>query len=698
MDQDRDKPVDELSEAEAAALLADLAAEIADHDRRYHRDDAPVISDADYDRLRRRNEAIEEAFPHLKRADSPSNRVGAAPAEAFAKVRHRLPMLSLDNAFDADDVAEFTQRVRRFLNLAPDQRLDFVAEPKIDGLSASLRYEDGSFVQGATRGDGTEGEDVTANLRTLHDVPQRLSGGDWPGILEVRGEVYIEQAEFEAINRDREAAGLPLFVNPRNMAAGGLRQLDPELTAKRKLRFFAYAWGEVEPPFAGSHFEVLEKLDAWGFRVNPGVIRASTTEDLVAYHERIERERATLPYNIDGVVYKIDRIDLQARLGVAGRAPRWAVAHKFAAEQAQTRIEDIQVQVGRTGALTPVAHLQPVTVGGVVVARATLHNQDYIADKDIRIGDTVIVQRAGDVIPQVVAVVEDARPDGTEPYQFPDTCPICGSLAVRPEGEAVRRCTGGLICAAQATERLRHVVSRDAFDIEGLGRLQIPQLFEAGLIKEPADLFHLTSDPEKRQRLDELEGWGEKKITKLDASLKDRRTISLERFIYALGIRFIGDANARLLARHYGSFATWYEAMAKAAAGDEEAGAELTDIDGIGPKVAEAIYEFFAESHNIDSMNRLADELDIQPAPVADQGGSALAGKTVVFTGSMENMTRAEAKAKAEMMGAKVAGSVSAKTDLVVVGADAGSKAKKAAELGVETVDEAGWLNLAGVS
>ncbi|MEZ5930699.1 MAG: NAD-dependent DNA ligase LigA [Alphaproteobacteria bacterium] len=689
------QPVDKLTVDEAADELAFLAREIARHDRLYHQQDAPEISDADYDALRRRNQAIEAAFPDLIRPDSPSHRVGAEPISAFGKVQHKVPMLSLDNAMSDEDVAEFLKRVRRFLNLGEEEPIEIVAEPKIDGLSASLRYEDGVFVQGATRGDGAVGEDITQNLRTVRDIPLTLGTDQPPAVLEVRGEVYMERHEFAKLNERRAAAGEALFANPRNSAAGSLRQLDPKITASRALRFFAYSWGEAEPAIEGSYHAFLEQLQAYGFQTNPLTRRCRSVAELADYHRQVAEERHALPYDIDGIVLKIDRIDLQRRLGFVGRAPRWAIAHKFAAEQATTIIEKITIQVGRTGALTPVANLEPVTVGGVVVSRATLHNQDYIETKDIREGDTVTIQRAGDVIPQVVDVDLTKRSKGSEPFAFPEVCPVCGSLAVRPEGEAVRRCTGGLICPAQITERLRHFVGRDAFDIEGIGKKQVPQLLEAGLIQGPGDIFRLVEDEAKLARLNELDGWGDKKIENLKKAVAERRKIGFDRFINALGIRFIGETNARLLARHYGTLGAWRTAMTSAAEGGEEALAELENIDGVGPKVAEALVEFFKESHNLDVLNDLASLVEAEPLPVADVSASPFAGKTMVFTGSLEEMTRAEAKATAEALGAKVAGSVSAKTDYVVVGADAGSKAKKAAELGVTMLSEAEWLKLA---
>jgi DNA ligase (NAD+) len=688
-------PVERLTRAQAATELARLAAEIAHHDRLYYRDATPEISDAEYDALRQRNQAIETRFPDLIRPDSPSHRIGAPPVDDFGKVRHRVAMLSLDNAMDAAEVREFMRRVRRFLNLAEEMPLDLVAEPKIDGLSASLRYEDGLFVQGATRGDGAVGEDVTANLRTIHDIPQRLDGAGLPSALEVRGEVYMERADFMALNAAREAAGEPLFANPRNFAAGSLRQLDPGITARRRLRFFAYGWGEAAPPIEGAYGDFLARLSQWGFRVNPLTERCADEAAVIAFHERLGAERFELPYDIDGVVVKVDRIDYQRRLGFVGRAPRWAIAFKFAAEQAETKVRAISVQVGRTGALTPVAALEPVTVGGVVVTSATLHNEDYIKSKDIRIGDTVVVQRAGDVIPQVVEVRTD-RPRGSERFEFPDRCPVCGSLALRPPGEAVWRCTGGLICQAQITERLRHFVSRDAFDIEGLGRKQVPQLLEAGLVRRPGDLFRLAEDPERLRQLEMLPLWGKKKAANLRRAIEARRRIPLARFINALGIRYVGETNARLLARHYGSLDAWRLGMQAAAAGDADARAELDTIDGIGPALAEALLEFFKEAHNREVLDDLASLVEIEPAPAEAGEGSPLAGKTVVFTGSLQHMTRAEAKATAEALGAKVAGSVSGHTDYIIVGADAGSKARKAAELGITTLSEAEWQELAG--
>ena len=690
------KDVEALSKDEAEAELAELAAEIARHDRLYHQADAPEISDAEYDALVRRNAAIEERFPDLVRPDSPRYRVGAAPVEAFGKVEHRVPMLSLDNAMEEDAVRDFLARIRRFLNLASDAPVDLVAEPKIDGLSCALRYEAGLLVRGATRGDGQTGEDITANVKTIRDIPLHLTGDDPPPLLEVRGEIFMQLDDFQALNARREAEGKALFANPRNAAAGSVRQLDSKITAERKLRFFAYGWGEADPPVTGTYRGFLDRLKSLGLRVNPSTRHCRTADELLAYHREIAAGRTSLGYDIDGVVYKLDDLRLQERLGYVGRAPRFALAHKFPAEQAVTQIREIKLQVGRTGALTPVAELEPVTVGGVVVRRATLHNEDYIKDKDIRVHDFVVIQRAGDVIPQVVEVVQDRRTDSATPYAMPDNCPECGSQAVRPEGEAVRRCTGGLVCPAQVEARLEHVVSRDAFDIEGLGKKQVPQLIRADLLHAPADIFRLTREPEHRERLDALDGWGRKKIEKLEAAIDARRRIPLDRFVYALGIRFIGEANAKLLARHYGSLEAWRTAMQKVAEGDEDARAELADIDGIGPKLVDAIAEFFAEAHNLEAMDDLLTEIEVEDPAAPETTSSAFAGKTLVFTGSLETMTRAEAKALAEKLGAKVAGSVSKKTDYVVLGADAGSKAKKAADLGVTTLDETTWLERAG--
>ena len=683
-------PVEELTEAEAGAELERLAAEIAHHDAAYHERDAPEISDADYDALRRRNAAIEARFPALVRPDSPSRRVGAAPDSGFAKLRHRVPMLSLDNAFDAADFADFVARAQRFLGAAGP--LSFVAEPKIDGLSINLTYEAGRFVRGATRGDGTEGEDVTANLRTMKSVPDRLHGKA-PALIEVRGEVFMTKADFLALNQRQADAGERLFANPRNAAAGGLRQIDPRITATRPLSLFAYAQGDASEPVAETHWDYLHRLEAWSFTVNPLSRLVRDAGDAEAFQNEMGLQRSGLDYDIDGVVYKINDLGLQRRLGFVGRAPRWATAWKFPAEQATTVLLGIRIQVGRTGALTPVAELQPVNVGGVLVSRATLHNEDEIARKDIRVGDTVVLQRAGDVIPQIVSVVAERRPPDAVPFVYPETCPACGSHAVRAPGEAVRRCTGGLICPRQRVERLIHFVSRAAFDIDGLGEKSIREFYEAGWLHSPADLFRL---PEREAEIADREGWGKLSARNLSRAIAAKRRIPLERLIYSLGIRRIGEANARLLARHYGTFGEWRAGMVAATVVGSEARSTLGDILGIGPAIAEELADFFDEPRNVATLDELAAHLTIEPAATPEAADSQVAGKTIVFTGTLETMTRPEAKARAEALGAKVTESVSKKTDLVVVGADAGSKARKAVELGVKTVSEEEWRELAG--
>ncbi len=691
--------VADLTEDQARAELARLAAEIAHHDRAYYGLDTPEISDADYDALRRRNLAIEQRFPALIRTDSPSLKIGAAPSQGFAKVQHRRPMLSLDNAFSEEDVADFVQSVRNFLarDFAADPTLplEIVAEPKIDGLSLSLRYEGGKLVQGATRGDGAEGEDVTANVRTIQSVPLRLKGDGWPQVLEVRGEVYLSRPAFQALNDQRAAAGEPLFANPRNAAAGSLRQLDPKITASRPLAFFAYSPGEVEGGSIGdSQWAFLDRLKHWGFTVNPEATRCRGVEEVLAFYTRIGTLRPSLPYDIDGVVYKVNRFDWQQRLGMVARAPRWAVAHKFPAEQARTRLRAITIQVGRTGTLTPVAELEPITVGGVVVSRATLHNEDEIARKDVRVGDMVVVQRAGDVIPQILGPVPEERPANAQPFAFPHTCPACGSAATRQPGEVARRCEGGLICPAQAVERLRHFVSRDAFDIEGLGERHIQGFYADGLLRGPADLFRLE---DRHTELRQREGWGATSLRNLYAAIAARRTIPFDRFLYALGIRQIGQATAKLLARHYGTWDGFEAAMIAAADRNSDAWRTLTDISGIGDSMAADLTGFFAEAHNRDAVADLRRFVTVEDAaPVSVRGDSPVAGKTIVFTGELVRMTRREAKARAEALGAKVAGSVSARTDYVIVGADAGSKAAKARELGVTTLTEDDWMALIG--
>ncbi|MFZ5734997.1 MAG: NAD-dependent DNA ligase LigA [Pseudomonadota bacterium] len=689
--------VAKLTKAQAKVELMRLALDIEKHNESYYNKDAPTVSDAAYDALRQRSDAIEARFPDLVSGDSPSQKVGAAPSGRFAKITHSVPMLSLGNAFTDEDVTDFVDRVRRFLKLPAEEMPSIVAEPKIDGLSLSLRYENGELVNGATRGDGFTGEDVTANVRTISDIPHKLKGRNIPDICEIRGEVYILGRDFIGFNKSAEKLGIQAAANPRNFAAGSLRQKDPSITASRPLKFYAYTWGAMSAMPSKTQSGMLEWIGKAGFATNPLIQRCESIEELLAFYRKIGAERASLGYDIDGVVYKIDRLDWQERLGFAGRAPRWAIAHKFAAEQAATVLEKIDIQVGRTGALTPVARLKPVTVGGVVVSNATLHNADEIERKDIREGDTVIIQRAGDVIPQVVSVVEDKRPKNAKPYKFPDTCPVCGSHVVSEEGEVVRRCTGALICPAQATERLKHFVSRLAFDIDGLGDKQIREFYEAGIVMSPVDIFTLEKrDKRASQKLTEREGYGETSVRNLFASIDARRTIALHRLIFALGIRHVGEGNAKLLARHYITVEAFREAMIAAGKGHEtEAWQDLESIGGIGEIVAEAVVEFFAEKRNVKALDDLLKEIEVQPAELA-RTDSAVAGKTVVFTGTLTQMTREEAKAGAERLGAKVAGSVSKKTDYVVAGEEAGSKLTKAKELGVNVLTEAEWLKLIG--
>ncbi len=684
----RRKPVVALTEEEARRELERLAREIARHDRLYYVENRPEISDAEYDALRARNTAIERRFPHLVRPDSPSKRIGAPPSEKFPKFRHPRPMLSLEDAFSDGEVAEFFERARRFL--APDvpDVLATTAEPKFDGLSIALHYEEGRLVVAATRGDGYEGENVTRNALTVGDIPKRLKGSGWPARLEVRGEVYMLKEDFLALNAEQERAGRPTFANPRNAAAGSLRQLDPAVTAARPLRFSCWGWGDVsEWPFA-TQWDSYMALREWGMPVSDLIERCADIEAAIDYFRHMEERRAQLPFDIDGVVYKIDRLDLQRRLGEVTRVPRWAVARKFPAHHAETVLKDIEIQVGRTGALTPVAKLEPVTIGGVVVQSASLHNRDEIARLGVMIGDTVIVERAGDVIPHIVAVVKDRRPADARPFVFPDHCPACGSL-VAADG-VVLRCTGGLYCPAQRVERLRHFVSRDAFDIEGLGEKQIRTLFEKGAIGSPADIFTLARRND-RIRLEEWEGWGEKSVANLFAAIERRRRIELHRFLFALGIRHVGAVTAKLLARHYRDI----EALLALVEGDpERACAELEHIEGIGSVVARSIVDFFREAHNREIVHDLLREVTVLPEETVATDGGPLAGRTVVFTGTLEHMSRAEAKARAERLGAKVAGSVSARTDLVVAGPGAGSKLKRARELGVKVIDERAWLDL----
>ncbi|WMT89892.1 NAD-dependent DNA ligase LigA [Pelagibacterium sp. H642] len=731
-----DVPVNELSLEDAKAELDRLHALIEKADKAYYQEDAPEITDAQYDAARRRYAEIEAGFPELRRTDSVSDRVGAAPVEGFAKVRHAVPMLSLGNAFDDEDVADFVRRGRKFFERDKDIELAFTAEPKIDGLSASLRYEDGTFVRGATRGDGTEGEDITENLRTIAQVPKQLSGNGWPRVLEVRGEVYMTHADFAALKERSAAEGGQDYVNPRNTAAGSLRQKDPSVTAKRNLKFFAYGWGEVSEPIADTQYEAVQKLGEWGFTINPLMIRTTSVEEMIGHYRAIEAQRATLGYDIDGVVYKLDRLDLQQRWGFVARAPRWAIAHKFPAEQATTILHKIDIQVGRTGTLTPVARLQPVTVGGVVVENATLHNEDYIAGRDstgapirdgydIREGDTVIVQRAGDVIPQIVAIVPEKRPADAQPYVFPERCPICDSEAVRETNpktgklDARRRCTGELICPAQQVENLRHFVARDAMDIDGFGAENVDLFYSEELIRTPADIFTLhqkrdavqaalfkrreqhaaereraTGKVRKNVRAAEQRNYAG--LDKLLAAIDARREPELDRFIFALGIRHVGETTAALFAKAFGNFQTFREAAYRAGNGDEDARGSLIGIDGIGDTVVQSVCAFFANERNESAIDALLNEVRPKDYVVTISADSVVAGKTVVFTGSLERMSRTEAKAMAERLGAKVSGSVSAKTDLVVAGPGAGSKLKQAESLGVEVISEDEWFTRTG--
>jgi DNA ligase (NAD+) len=782
-----DTPADGLTEAEARAELARLVAEIAHHDALYYQSDAPEISDADYDRLRARNAAIEARFPALVRSDSPESRVGAAASETFTKVRHAVPMLSLGNAFEDGDVEDFAARVRRFLKLNDGDALDITAEPKIDGLSISIRFNQGVLKEAATRGDGVEGENVTANVMTIKDIPHRLKGPHVPETIEVRGEIYMSHGDFADLNTRQTAAGDKVFANPRNAAAGSLRQLDANITASRPLRFFAYAWGAASALPGETQADVVGAYQRWGLPTNPLMTICSTTADLLAYYRKLEEKRASLGYDIDGVVYKVNRLDYQERLGFVSRSPRWAIAHKFPAEQATTILRDIEIQVGRTGALTPVAKLEPVTVGGVVVSNATLHNEDEIARKDIRAGDTVVVQRAGDVIPQVVRVIEDKRPKGAKPYVFPSECPVCGSAAVRgdsetgDEADVVRRCTGGLICPAQAKERLKHFVSRNAFDIEGLGDEKIEAFYDEGRIMRPADIFTLEArDARSLKRLKDREGLGEKSVDKLFAAIRARRQIALDRLIFALGIRHIGETTAKDLAKNFGTYEAFLAGVdaaikgqpgpnyrrflaikglgqktaeaairAIAAAGDElgqkslievplaerladqklvakkaaatlaeafggnthallraaakaegefpgEGFLELQSLSGVGPVAADALADFFREPQNREAVDDLMRHVTALPFERVVVRESPVLGKTVVFTGTLEKMTRNEAKATAERLGAKVSGSVSKKTDYLVAGAEAGSKLDTAQSLGVKVLSEDEWLELIG--
>ena len=703
------REVSSLSDAQASEELAQLAAEILAHDAAYYQNDGPLISDADYDALRQRNLALEAQFPHLKRPDSPSDKVGSAPSQAFGKVEHSVAMLSLGNAFNAGDVADFVARIGKFLSLSGSDDLVFTAEPKIDGLSANLRYEKGRLVQGATRGDGQTGEDITANLMQVPDIPKRLPDGV-PDIVDIRGEVYMSHADFAALNERQSAAGSKVFANPRNAAAGSLRQIDAKITAARPLRFFAYAWGDMSSLPAQTQFDMIACFAQWGFQTNPQFIRAHSVEALTAHWADIEQQRASLGYDIDGMVYKVDRLDYQKRLGFVSRAPRWAIAHKFPAEQASTILRAIDIQVGRTGALTPVAKLEPVTVGGVVVSNATLHNSDEIARKDVRVGDRVTIQRAGDVIPQIVSVSLQHRAPDAPAFVFPTHCPDCGSVAqreIREDGteDIVTRCTGGLVCPAQARERLKHFVSRRAYDIDGLGQKQIDDYWALDLVRSPQDIFTLETrfgenPPEiwrygsgSKDKLGRLKD----SATKLFSSIAQARKVDLDRFIFALGIRHVGQTSARLLARHYGSIEGLQAQILLILDGDMLARSELEAIDGVGTTMIDALLGFFGEAHNRETIEALLQAGVSPQALPATAQDTPVAGKTIVFTGTLEKMTRAEAKARAEAMGAKVAGSVSSKTDILVAGPGAGSKLKKAEELGLEILTEDQWIAFAAL-
>jgi DNA ligase (NAD+) len=692
-------PVEDLTEDQAKRELQKLAMEIKANDALYYQDDAPMLSDADYDALRRRNLEIEARFPDLIRKDSPSKEVGAKPTGRFGKIKHAVPMLSLDNAFSDEDVVDFAAKVRRFLSMDEDAPLACTAEPKIDGLSASIRYEKGKLIHAATRGDGAVGEDITANILTLKNVPATLEGSGWPDVLEVRGEVYIADDDFDTMNKAQEAAGKDTYKNPRNAAAGSLRQIDPNVTAARPLKFYAYAWGEIAAPLAGTQYDAVQNLGKWGFSINSLTKMCETAEEMIAHYRQIEADRSTLGYDIDGVVYKVNDLALQERLGFVSRAPRWAIAHKFPAEKAITQVEDIDIQVGRTGALTPVARLNPVTVGGVVVSNATLHNEDEIARKDIRIGDTVEIQRAGDVIPQILRVLDPDREGRALPYDYPQKCPVCDADAVREvddkgKEDVIRRCVNGLACPAQVIESLKHFVSRRAYDIDGMGVKQIEAFYEKGLVTEPAHIFTLEAR-NKDIKLETWEGWGETSAQNLFAAINARRDIPFDRFLYALGIRHMGQGNSQLIAKHYLSFDKFFAAI-KAASGKLcEEWAELISIDGVGEAAAGSLIEFLNAPQNafvVDELLQAVNIIDAE-APSAD---SVVSGKVVVFTGKLELMSRDEAKAKAQSLGAKVSGSVSAKTDFLVAGPGAGSKLKKAKSLGVKTLTEAEWLALIG--
>ncbi|WP_419865687.1 NAD-dependent DNA ligase LigA [Thalassospira lucentensis] len=676
---------------EAGLQHAEISDRIRGFNEAYYINDEPLVPDAEYDALFNRLIELEARYPTLKK-NSPTQEVGAAPADGFAKIKHARPMLSLANAFSREDIVDFLARIRRFLNLTAHSPVEIVGEPKIDGLSLSLRYENRELVSAATRGDGTEGEDVTANVAHITDIPKTLPEDAPADVVEIRGEVYMARSAFQKLNETQAQTGGKTFANPRNAAAGSLRQLDPTISAKRPLRFFAYSFGELSESLAQTHWDFISKIKGWGFVTNPHTTLLHNTDEIMAFYEELGNQRAELDYDIDGIVYKVNDFELQLRLGFVSRSPRWAIAHKFPAEQARTRVKAIDIQVGRTGALTPVARLEPVTVGGVVVSNATLHNRDEIERLGVQVNDLVVIQRAGDVIPQVVEVIVDERPDDAVPYHFPETCPKCGSHAIREEGEAVTRCSGGLICPAQAVERLKHFVSRNAFDIEGMGGKHIEAFFDLGWVRSPADIFRI--EEKHGDALRKLEGWGDKSAEKLFASINERRTVPLDRFIYALGIRQIGQATAKLLARHYGSITEWRTAMNDAGTPDSDALRDLINIDQIGPSVAHDLIEFMAEEHNRDVLDDLQAVLTIENVEAPQVTDSPVSGKTVVFTGKLELFSRNEAKVKAESLGAKVAGSVSAKTDFLVAGPGAGSKLKKAEELGVTVLDEQGWLDL----
>ena len=693
-----------LNEEQAREELARLADLIGAANIAYHQSDAPQISDAEYDALKRRNSEIEGRFPHLKRSDSPSDQVGAPVSDGFSKVTHAVRMLSLGNAFDDQDMFDFQERIQRYLGT--DQGIAFTVEPKIDGLSLSLRYEQGKLTVAATRGDGAVGENVTENARTIQDIPHEIQNA--PDVVEVRGEVYMSHADFADLNARQSERGGKTFANPRNAAAGSLRQLDANITRDRPLRFFAYAWGELSEPLAPTQQGAVARLAEFGFQTNPLTMRFDTMEAALEHYRLIEAQRATLGYDIDGVVYKVDDLALQSRLGFRSTTPRWAIAHKFPAELAWTRLLGIDIQVGRTGALSPVARLDPVTVGGVVVSNATLHNEDYIQGrdsngdpirdgKDIRVGDWVQVYRAGDVIPKIADVDLSKRPDDAVPFVFPDTCPECNSPAVREEGDAVRRCTGGLICPAQAVERLKHFVARKAFDIDGLGAKQIEMFFADPIlpINEPADIFTLQArDSANLARLKNRDGWGDKSAQNLFAAIDDKRTIGFGRLLFGLGIRHVGEAAGNLIAARYGNWAEFTHAMDQAQDQTSDAYGDLIAIDGVGQVMAQSLLLAFAPGPERDGIDRLVAHLTIQDAEKPKTDGSPIAGQTLVFTGTLERMSRAEAKARAESLGAKVSGSVSAKTDLLIAGPGAGSKAKKAADLGIKTIDEDQWIDM----